>query len=246
MRSGSFERGDQPRSVVDPDGDAYEEMIRRHNELVARRAAVSAPRSSTAHASPQPKPRTALDYVARGLARTFNEPREARKQLEQHHYARAFVDTATAAADLALVRSLGKGILKREFKLLPPYSWRVPPSQGQGVRPWLTAKGLAAKGQDVHHGLIPQRGWGKFIPDAIKNQPAFLRPMEEKLTHIRIHGNSRQTGLPRFKAIERYIRRTPGWWQAAHASAAGHAAQVVSNRRREDVRRPIAPAEGRK
>lgn len=233
MRSGSFERGDQPRSVSDPDRDAYEKMIRSHAARAAGHDRGSnSPITATTHARSDigPQPHSAFDHVAAGIAHVLNEPREARRQFEQHHYGRALLDTVTAAADLTLLRSVGKGLWNREFKLLPPYSWKAPPRRSPGARKWMTEKGIAAKGQDVHHGIIPNGRWGKHVPDAIKNQPFNARPLDEKLTHIRIHGNSRKTGLPRFNPVERYLHGAPTWWKAAHASAAGHTAQAVGSR----------------
>jgi hypothetical protein len=225
LRSGSFERGDQPRSVSDPDREAYEHMMRGHRALLAQMEHGSSSEHPRPHGDPIPerRPNSALDHVAAGIAHVLNEPREARRQFEQHHYGRALIDGATAAADLTLGRSIVKGIAKRQFKLLPPYSWRTKPWEaGQGVRKWMTEKGIAAKGEDVHHGIIPNNGWGKRVPDAVKNQPFNAKPMEDKLTHVRIHGNSRQTGLPRFNAVERYHHGAPTWWKAAHASGIGH------------------------
>ncbi len=84
------------------------------------------------------------------------------------------------------------------------------------------------KGQHVHHGLIPNGGWGKAFPDFIKNQPWNLKFTETPLEHIRIHGQSHKFGLPQFNVVQRYFYGTPTWWKAAKASAVAHAAEPVA------------------
>jgi len=90
-------------------------------------------------------------------------------------------------------------------------------------------KGIVAKGQHGHHALIPNNRWGKHIPDAIKNRPANIKPMESSLIHTRIHGASRKADLPRFNRLERYWHGAPRWWKAANASAAGHLRQAIDD-----------------
>jgi hypothetical protein len=229
--SGSYTRGGSPRSVPDPDGDAYDEMIRRHKSLAAREgptpgAGSVSPRSSS---SPRPEPVTVLDSSAAAVAKVLNGPREARRQLEQGHPVKALVGGATAAADLAWGGLALKGLLKGHVKLQGPFNWRNPPWKEQGARQWMGEKGIVAKGQHAHHALIPNNRWGKYIPDAIKNQPANIKPMESPLIHTRIHGASRKADLPRFNRVERYWHGTPTWWKAANASATGHLTQAIDD-----------------
>jgi hypothetical protein len=212
--------------VPDPDGKAYDEMIRQHRALMARKeAGVARP--------PQPsQPHGPIDSVAAGIAGILNAPRVARREMEQGHTARAVVDGITAGLDLTVASLALNGLQKGRIKLKGPFTWRTKPwEDGKGAREWMGETGFVEEGQHAHHALIPNKGWGKSIPDAIKNQPANIKPMESPLTHTRIHSASRKFGLPRFNPIERYLHGTPTWWKAANASAVGHTAQALGGHR---------------
>lgn len=221
LGSDTFERGGQPRSVLDSDAEAYEVMVRLHRETLARRAVEAQPKGLGAIAEPIPHvPDGPVDAIAAGLAHIFNGPREARKEVEQGYVIRGLVDGATAAADLEVGGSAANGVRKGYFKLGGSHAWR-------DARKWLGKIGFAEKFQHVHHALVPNRGWGKAVPDFIKNQPWNLKAMESSLDHVRIHSNSRQFGLPQFNSLGQYWHGTPTWWKAANASAAGHSVQAV-------------------
>jgi hypothetical protein len=217
----SFERGGQPRSVPDPDGKAYDEMIRRHRQMTARREAAHAP----------------VDAIATGIAQVLNGPREARREVEQGHVVRGVVDGMTAAADLQLARGVIRGVRRGHVKLSGSHSQKQ-------TRKWLGQKGLAEKGQHAHHALIPNNGWGKAIPDVMKNQPWNYKMMETPLHHTRIHGASRRFGLPQFNVLERFWHGTPTWWKAANGSAAGHGVQEIADHltRRAPAKQPHHPS----
>lgn len=222
MAGDSFERGGSARSVPDPDKDAYEEMIRRHRGLQDKREA-SSRAGTTEPQQPHPHaPRGPADYVAAGIAAVLNGPREARREVEQGHPIKGAVHGVTAAADLELGRSVVNGVRRGAFKVSGPHDWK-------SVRKWMGEKGFAAPRQPVHHWAVPQREWGKVVPDWIKNQPWNGRPMETELHHIRTHGRSLKFDLPRFNPLERYLHATPRWWKAANASAAGHAAELADH-----------------
>jgi hypothetical protein len=205
----SFERGGQPRSVPDPDGKAYDEMIRRHRQMMAKREVAHAPRGPA-------------DAIAAGIVQALSGPREARREVEQGHVVRGVVDGITAAADLQLARGVIRGVRRGHVKLSGSHSQKQ-------TRKWLGQKGLAEKGQHAHHALIPNNGWGKAVPSIIKNQPWNYKMTETPLHHIRIHGASRKFGLPRFNIVERYIHGTSTWWKAANGSAIGHGAQAIAD-----------------
>lgn len=90
--------------------------------------------------------------------------------------------------------------------------------------------GYLQKYQHGHHAIIPQNGWGKMVPKAIKNHPLNIKAMPDAVTHARIHHSG--GGLPRFNPVERYIHGTPGWWKASHASAAAHTAMATTSHRK--------------
>lgn len=211
LGSDSFERGGRPRSVPDADGEAYNEMIRRHRQAMASRE--SAPPSA---------PRGPVDTIAAGIAHVLNGPREARREVEQGHVVRGLIDGAMATPDLELGSSAANGIWRGSFKLGGSHSWGA-------TRKWLGKAGLAEKGQHMHHALIPNNGWGKKIPDVIKNQPWNLKATESPLHHTRIHGRSLKFGLPQFNALERYWHGTPTWWKAANGSAVVHAGRALAD-----------------
>jgi hypothetical protein len=216
----SFERGGNARSVPDPDKEAYEEMIRRHRVLQGKR---EARRAGTTGPQPHPPaPSGPVDYVAAGIASVLNGPREARREVEQGHPIKGVVHAATAAADLELGRSIVNGVRRGAFKVSGSHSWGA-------TRKWMGKLGVAGDAQHVHHWAIPKGGWGKRVPDFIKNQPWNGRPMETPLHHVRTHGASRKFGLPQFNALERYWHATPGWWKAANGSLAGHTAEGVGH-----------------
>jgi hypothetical protein len=205
----SFERGGRPRSVPDPDGKAYDEMIRRHRQMMARREAAHAPRGP-------------VDAIVAGVVQVLNGPREARREIEQGHVVRGVIDGITAAADLQLARGVIRGVRGGPVKLGGSHS-------SKETRRWLGQKGLAEKGQHAHHALVPNKRWGKAIPDVVKNQPWNYKMTETPLHHTRIHGASRKFGLPQFNMVERYWHGTPTWWKAANGSAAGHGVQAVTD-----------------
>jgi len=170
--------------------------------------------------SPNHSPHGAVDYLAAGIVHVLNGPREARQEVERGHLLKGIVHGATSAADLEFGRSVVNGVRRGAFKISGPHDWK-------SVRKWMGEKGLAAEREHVHHWAIPQNGWGKAVPDWIKNQPWNGRPMETTLDHIRTHSRSLKFDLPRFNALERYWNSTPRWWKAANASAAGHAVELT-------------------
>ena len=227
LSSNLFERGGRPRSVPDPDKTAYDEMIQRHRVLVARQERVDRPADNSGEASrpfvQSAVPSRPIDTVMADIVHVLNGPREARRKVVAGHIVRGLLDGATSAADLELGASVEKGIRKGAFKVTGSHSWRQ-------TRKWLADKELAAKNQHVHHALIPNREWGKWVPEIIKNQPWNLKAMETPLDHIRIHGRSRKFDLPRFNRLQRYWYGTPRWWKAANGSLAGHISEFVDDR----------------
>jgi hypothetical protein len=115
--------------------------------------------------------------------------RAAIDDFQNGNYGWAAFNTAMAISDVFLVKSIMTGVGKGLIKL-SGFSW-------SNVRRWLTNKGFAVKGQPVHHCFIPQggksvsiwaEGWGRYIPNWIKNQPLNLKPMSSKAWHDLAHG----------------------------------------------------------
>lgn len=98
----------------------------------------------------------------------------------------------------------------------------------------MVQNGYLEKGQDGHHWLIPQNGWAKKIPTAVKNQPWNIKPMPNsevgKAMHGRITNAYTMPGRPkveqmkRYNALQRYLVGTPTWAKAVQAGIIGHPA----------------------
>lgn len=73
-------------------------------------------------------------------------------------------------------------------------------------------------GQQVHHWLIPRNGWGKIVPNAIKNQPYNLMAMSKEL-HQEIHYGLTLFGKMWFG--------TPTWFKALGLSSLGRFANLL-------------------
>ena len=83
---------------------------------------------------------------------------------------------------------------------------------------WMTRQGWRDfPGQEFHHGLIPQGGWGEAIPDAIKNQLWNLMGMSQP----------EHTALHQADGAERVWNGTPNWAKVGGADAVGKAANLA-------------------
>ena len=96
------------------------------------------------------------------------------------------------------------------------------------VRKEMRERGMIKPGQHGHHWLIPQNGWGKAVPNAIKNHPLNIKPMPDYATHMQIHG---LFGFPKYSLPKRLYYGTPTWAKVAVG---------------ETVGRPVAQLEKRK
>jgi len=105
-------------------------------------------------------------------------------------------------------------------------AFRHPLLSGQSAAAWMGEKGFLAKGQHGHHWAIPQNGWGKQIPDAIKNQPWNIKPMPSPEVHGRI--TAPYKGKPQFNVAQRYWYGKPAWSKVGTAAAIGHPIAAVN------------------
>jgi RHS repeat-associated protein len=142
------------------------------------------------------------------------------------HYAWGTINAALAVSDVFLVKSLftaaGKVGVEGLVKVSGSFEWK------NGVRPWLNDVGWSEfKGQQFHHWLIPQGGWGELVPNFIKNQPWNLMRMPEgaagDLLHDAIHGWGRK-GM---RMPGRLWHGSPTWAKVALADAAGKSANLA-------------------
>jgi hypothetical protein len=183
----------------------------RARERAAREAAEAQDRPSDSVGHPG---------FAESLIPVWGSGRGAIADAQEGDYLGAAVNGALAASDLLLAKSIAEGVGKGAFYVTRnaarnPYDW------DRYVRPWLgDERGMLAPRQHGHHWAIPQGGWGKTVPDWIKNQPWNIKPMPDAVTHWRI--DHRVGSLPRFNPLERYWHGTPTWSKVAAADALGH------------------------
>jgi hypothetical protein len=230
----------QPRPVPDPEGDRYDEMLRQERLRRARAEATEVDSTPDSVGHPE---------LLESLIPVWGSGREAVADFQEGDYAGAALNGALAASDLFLAGSVAKGVAKGGLYIVNvtakntakktggrasmtnPYSW------DKRVRPWMGNHGYLAKGQAGHHWAIPQNGWGKGVPEWVKNQPWNIKPMPEGPAGAEMHGRmtGRYKGKPKFNAVERYIYGTPAWSKTATVTAVGHptaAAKAESEKRR--------------
>ncbi|WP_305663983.1 hypothetical protein [Phenylobacterium sp.] len=106
-------------------------------------------------------------------------------------------------------------VAAKATKRAAPYGW------DGNVRKWMGKKRYLAPYQHGHHwALSRNEGIGRYVPDAIKNQPWNIKPMPSPKVHGRIHGP--YAGKKQFNPVQRYWYGTPAWSKVGTVSAAGH------------------------
>jgi hypothetical protein len=132
------------------------------------------------------------------LIPVWGSGRSAVDHFENGNYWRGTGYTLLAITDVFLVKSLvvgaGKLISNTAFKT-GSHSWKA-------TRAWMGRKGLAEKGQHVHHIFLHRnQGIGKYIVNSIKNQPWNLKAIKpigkikSALVHQAIHRKSKRFSL---------------------------------------------------
>lgn len=207
----------QPQSVADPDAAPYDETMRRQKARNEKLQQV------LEFAKSHPG-------AAESVIPVWGSAREAVADGFEGDAAGAVLNGVLAGSDLllggAVVKGVAKGavfVAKEGSKRAAPYGWKG------NVRTWMGEQGHLAKGQHGHHWAIPQNGWGKQVPDWIKNQPWNIKGMPSPEAHLRIHQSV--GGKPRFNPAQRYWYGTPAWAKAAKVSTVGHPTAVATNRK---------------
>jgi len=139
---------------------------------------------------------------AESLFPVWGSAREAWVDYHDGHDALAAVNTALALSDLWLGGEIAKGVVKGGFKFAGSNTWNA-------TRKWMGKNGFLDAGQQGHHWLIPQNGWGKDVPDIVKNQPWNIKGMPSREIHGRIHGN--YGGMPQFNLMQQLHFGMPAW-----------------------------------
>lgn len=207
----------EPRSVPDPEGDLYDEMIRQEREKRRRAEAAAAlqPVNSVGHPE-----------LVESLIPVWGSGREAVADFQDGDYAGAVLNGALAASDLFLAGSIAKGAAKGGVYLAKNVAKKAPYAWKTEVRPWMVKQGYLKPGQQGHHWLIPQNGWGKNAPDWLKNPPWNIKAMPEGPAGAQMHGRitNAYKGKPQFNIVERYVHGTQAWSKVATGAAVGHPA----------------------
>jgi hypothetical protein len=124
------------------------------------------------------------------------------------------------------IEGLAAGLrqLQKDAALLSkPTRTGKPPWNYERVQPRMKRYGLVKDGEELHHWAAPQGGWGKDVPNILKNNPLALHPMP-KQAHQLTHNNLPSQNLQRYGAIQRYVEGTPTWAKVGTAGAGAHAA----------------------
>ena len=162
--------------------------------------------------------------------------REALADLHDGNYTMAAVDAGFALADLDPAESLtrlavnevkdsfAQGLRKGGVQLPASMTW-------DAVRKRLRKPGgvenapFIKPGLEGHHMFIPQGGWGKAVPGAIKNRRWNINPLVKE-THRRLHTSF--GGMPRFNPAERVWYGTPTRLKSGAAVETAHAAGALA------------------
>lgn len=211
-------------------GQSLKQKIER--ERLARSAAEeSEARARATSSTAQGYDPYAHPAMLESLIPIWGSGREAVADFHDGDYVGAGINGALAVSDLSLAESLAKGLAKGGFSVAKDAAGEAPYGWKRVVRPWMGEKGYLEAGQHGHHWAIPQNGWGKTVPDAIKNQPWNIKPMPSAEAHGRITGSYK--GKPRFNVLERYLHGTPTWSKVATGAALGHPIAAAKGRRED-------------
>ncbi len=235
----------QPRSVPDPHGDDYDKMMREwmarsgpETDGSAGPAASPARRFGRTPPVRNPLPHPAILQWANppaaaaqeamadlqemdpvgppGLMESFipveGSGREAVNDLQTGDYFGAGLNGVLAATDLIPAKEVAGALGKGAFKLGGSHTWNA-------TRKWMGNADYLAPFQHGHHWGIPNKEWGKVVPDWIKNQPWNIKPMPSAEVHGLIHGPYKKQ--PRFNLAQQLWHGTPRWAKAAGLLAVG-------------------------
>lgn len=194
----------EPRSVPDPAGDEYDRMV------AAQKARAGGEPWYLEHPG-----------LAESLVPVWGSAREAVADAHEGDYVGAAINGGLAVSDAFVAGAVVKGLAKGGLKLAGSNSWKE-------TRRWMGKKGQLQPYQHGHHGIIPQNGWGKIVPDVVKNQQWNVKGMPSPEVHGRIHGP--YLGRPQFNVVQRYHYGTPRWAKAATVSTAGRPVEAGRER----------------
>lgn len=216
----------EPRSVPDPDGEAYDQMLleERRKRKQAEQAADRGSGTSVGHPG-----------FGESLIPIWGSGREAVADFQEGDYAGAALNGALAASDVFLAGAAGKALLKVAAKgATRAGARRVLSNTWGATQKRMKREGYIPAGQQGHHWLIPQGGWGKTVPPAVKNTHWNVMPLPAGV-HKRIHTRDLIERLPRFNLAQRYVYGTPRTAKVASGAAVGHPSGWVKSRLDDDA-----------
>lgn len=214
----------QSRTVLDPDGELYDQMM---SDLKAQREAEdqgsASPLTAIGEAFEkwQDGPRIARPNLAESFIPVVGPGWEALADVQDKNYAGAAFNGAMAVAD-ALPFAVGlKGLkaLDKGVGILKEGS-----VSADAARKQLRRLGFAKKGEEIHH-TVPLNGTSRTAQDW-RNHYAFLKPLPKDV-HRRLTGS--WAGKPRFDPIRRVWYGTTDWMKAIPTGVAGYAADSWEN-----------------
>ena len=173
--SDSYAYGGQPRSVPDPDKDAYDEMIRPNKML--------GDREFTLVDSDPSFPDVGHPGALESVIPLWGSGREALADLHDGNYGGAAMNGALGVSDAFLAKAVVGGLLKGGLRRAGNFAWRSAPWEEQGMRKWLGDQGFLKPGQPGHHWWLEQKS---SAPDWLKNQPPFVKGTADAVEHGRI------------------------------------------------------------
>lgn len=143
--------------------------------------------------------------------------KQAISDFEAGDWAWGTVNTGIAISDVVVLKSIATAVTKGAFKLTGSHSWSA-------TRAWLRETGrVEYPGQHFHHWLLERnQGLGKYVPDAVKNQPYNLMglPGTDFATSNEFHVWLHHEANP----AQRLWYGTPAWAKAAAGSVSGRGA----------------------
>jgi len=144
--------------------------------------------------------------------------REALADLQEGDYLGAGVNAGLVALDFVPGEQIAEAGLKGAWKFGGSRAWKAT-RKAMGETNQLTGLRFLEKGQHGHHWGIPQNGWGKTVPNEIKNRRWNIKAMPSPEVHFRIDRSWR--GKPRFNPAQRWWYGTPAWSKAVTGGLLG-------------------------
>ena len=148
------------------------------------------------------------------LIPVWGSTREAVADAHAGNVPGALGNAALAVTDLVPAKAVGGFVLKGATKAGRNAIWKTGSNTHGATRKWLGKTGQIAGGEHAHHWAIPNGGWGKAVPDFIKNQPWNYLPVSPS-QHKRLHGRDLVNDLPEYGWLDKAAIGTPTWAKGA-------------------------------